>query len=95
MNYNFYGAPQMPQLRLEKVSNIEEAKRYPVINNQTIYLLDAEKPVIYMKNSDGLFGYELKPIDISGTNFVTKDDLTNFKAEILEAIKNGKSTINE
>lgn len=95
MNYNFYGTPQPQQMRLEKVNNIEEAKRFPVINGQTVYLLDNEKPIIYMKNNQGLTGYELKPIDVSGSNFVTRDDLNNFKSEILEVLKNAKSTTNE
>lgn len=92
MNYNFYGMSQPQQLRLEKVANIEEAKRYPVMNGQTIYLLDSDKPIIYVKTVSGLMGYELKPIDISGSNFITKDDLSNFKKEIMEVLNNVKST---
>lgn len=97
MNYNFYGGnyPQTNQLRLDRIANIEEAKRYPIMNGQTVYLLDSEKPIIYMKTIEGLTGYELKPIDISGSNFVTKDDLINFKTEILEALKYEQSPIKQ
>lgn len=82
-------------LKLERVSDLEGAKKYPLQPNQIAYLLDEEEPIIYMKQLDNtgkgvLRGFQMTEIDlnkITDKRYVSKEDFDLFKADILATIK--------
>lgn len=39
-------------MTLERVASIDEAKRWRCYPNSTVYMLDQERPMIYMKSCD-------------------------------------------
>lgn len=78
---------------LDRVSGIDEARRYRVMQGQTAYLLDNDSPMIYMKTDNTLRAFELKEVDpgsITDPRYVSKADFESFRKEMLEAIKGGK-----
>lgn len=96
MQYNPY-APN-PQLQMERVASIEEAKRFRVFPGQTVYLLDQEQPMIYMKSANQEGGASLRafslseidPSSITDPRYISRSDFEAFKKEMMEAIKGGK-----
>lgn len=96
MQYNPY-APN-PQLQMERVASIEEAKRFRVFPGQTVYLLDQEQPMIYMKSANQEGGVnirafalsEIDPSSITDPRYISRSDFEAFKKEMMEAIKGGK-----
>lgn len=82
-------------LKLDRVADLEGAKKYPLQPNQIAYLLDEEEPIIYMKQLDNtgkaiLRGFQMTEIDlnkITDKRYVSKDDFDTFKADILATIK--------
>lgn len=100
-NQPAYPAPQMQNnLTAAYVQGEAAAKSYPVAPGQLAILIDTEDPVIYTKTTDQ-FGRPL-PIKIldykervqaspipatTSDNYLTKDEFTKFKDEIMSAIK--------
>nr|DAO54104.1 MAG TPA: hypothetical protein [Caudoviricetes sp.] len=104
MNYNPYGnfnpyfQPQTQQsqgMKLDRVADLETAKKYVMQPNTIVYLLDEKDPYLYMKQMDNtgkstLRGFALTEIDLSkitDKRYVSRDDFESFKAEILDAVK--------
>lgn len=96
MQYNPY-VPN-PQLQMEMVASIEEAKRFRVFPGHTVYLLDQEQPMIYMKSANQEGGVslrafalsEINPSSITDPRYISRSDFEAFKKEMMEAIKGGK-----
>lgn len=77
---------------LDRVSGIDEARRYKVMQGQTVYLLDNDSPMVYMKSDNGLRAFSLTEIDpssITDPRYVSKADFESFRKEMIEAIKGG------
>lgn len=102
MNFNPYGNfnpynnfSQAQGMKLERVADLETAKKYVMQPNQIVYLLDEENPFIYLKQMDNtgktiLRGFQMTEIDlnkITDRRYVSRDDFDNFKADILATIK--------
>lgn len=51
MNFNQYYF-QNQGIKLDKVADLDSAKRYQIGANQTVYLLDENEPYLYFKCSD-------------------------------------------
>ena len=91
MQYNPY-APN-PQLQMESVASIEDAKRFRVFPGQTVYLLDQEQPMIYMKSANQEGGVnlrafalsEIEPSSITDPRYISRSDFEAFKKEMMEA----------
>jgi len=67
-NYNQYGMPQynMPNFYQSQnqnfyvtVNGLMDAKNYPLGSNQSILMIDSNKPIVYKKTSNGLGQYTL------------------------------------
>lgn len=50
--YNNYNQQQLKQYAF--VNGIEGAKAYQVMPNQTMMLMDSDKPIVFMKTTDGI-----------------------------------------
>lgn len=100
MQPNFYNGyyPQQSLMKIDYISNIEEAKKYPTTINGSSYLLDTEQPILYLKTCDtqgktNLRAFNLVEIDpnkIVDSRYITREDFDSFKNEILNAIKKGE-----
>ena len=107
MNFNpnfnpYFQQPQMQMqsqgLRLERIADLESAKKFQLNPNSTVYLLDESEPLIYIKQSDNLGkcsirGFQITEIDlnqITDKRYVTRNDFDSFKTDILQAINNLK-----
>lgn len=97
MQPNYYRYPQ-PTMSIDKVSDLEEAKKYQVFPGGTIYLLDQNEPYIYVKTSDvngrtSLRAFSLMEIDVTkiqDSKYITRDDFDMFKRDILNSINGMK-----
>lgn len=103
MNYNPYGnynpysyqQNQNQGMRLDRVADLETAKKYVMQPNSIVYLMDEKDPYLYMKQMDAtgkstLRGFALTEIDLSkitDKRYVSREDFDTFKAEILDAVK--------
>lgn len=81
MNYN-YNYTQMAF-----VNGIEGARSYQVLPNQTIFLMDNENPVFYMKSSNQLGqanirGYKFEEINLNSNP--QADEIDELKRQISE-----------
>ena len=93
MQPNYYGYPQ-PTMSIDKVSDLEEAKKYQMFPGGTVYLLDQNEPYIYMKTSDAngrtsLRAFSLLEIELSkiqDSKYITRDDFDSFRRDILNSI---------
>lgn len=108
MQPNYYGYPyQQPGMSIDKVSNLEEAKKYQVYPGSTMYLLDQDEPYIYVKVCDSsgkstIRAFSLIEIEvnkITDSKYISRQDFEDFKADMLSVIKeikggksNAKST---
>ena len=99
MNFNQYYF-QNQGIKLDKVADLDSAKRYQMGANQTVYLLDENEPYLYFKCSDN-FGkttlrcFELVEINIDkiiDKRYVSKEDFEQFRNEILSAIRKDGAT---
>ncbi len=86
-----------PTMTIDKVSNLDGARAYPVYPNTTVYLLDQEDPYIYLKVSDAqgninLRAFSLTEVDLTKVKnkYLTREDFDEFKKEMLEALKGVK-----
>lgn len=92
---NGYNNYQSNQLRMDKVLAVEDAKRYQMMPNSAVYLIDQSNPRIYLKTCDSagqcnLRAFELNEIsveDINDTGFVTKKDFESFKSDLMSELK--------
>lgn len=78
------------------VNGIEGAKAYQVYPNQTMLLMDSEKPVFYFKSSNAIGqtsikAFKFEEIDINATQpqYALKSDIEEIKSQLKELIKNG------
>lgn len=105
-NYPYYQSPfmnQMPAMSIDKVSSIEDAKKYQVYAGATVYLIDENEPYIYLKTADGsgkttIRAFSLVEIDIgklSESKYITRQDFDAFKQDILNSIKGMKGEKHE
>lgn len=102
-NMNFY-YPQQPNynngMKIDRIASLEEAKKYPAIQGQTVYLLDANEPYMYIKtfNPQGQSIFTallLQEVDINKLlekkKYVSMTDLeqfgSNLENRLLAAIK--------
>jgi len=104
----YYQQPVMNQQKIicEYVQGENAAKSYPVAPGQFAVLLDIENPVIYTKTTDNLgrpqpikiLDYkervEAPQLQNTQNNYVTKDDLDNFKNEMKDLIKQFSRPVN-
>lgn len=80
-----------------KVNGIESVKAYTTMPNSTVVLFDANEDKFYVKTTDASnyptirsFTFsEIKSPKIENSEYVTKDEFTQFKEEVL----NGKQSI--
>lgn len=94
MQPNYYNYPYQPQatMSIDKVSNLEDAKKYQLYPGATIYLLDQNEPYIYLKTCDAngrtsLRAFSLLEIDvnkITDSKYITRQDFDNFRKDVLE-----------
>lgn len=98
-NYPYYPSyPPQPTMQIDKVLNYEEAKKYQSYPNTIVYLLDQDKPYIYMKVCDRegrstLRAFSLNEVDMSkimDDKYINREDLNKFKEEIFKCIKDLK-----
>lgn len=84
------------KLMIANVNNKDEAMMFNVPKGYTAYLFEYNKSVFYVKACDefsgqvSFFEYEYKevipqPVQDS-SNFVTRDDMVNFKDDIMQSI---------
>lgn len=100
MQPTYYGYPQYMQsqsmMTLDKVANLEEAKKYSMYPGSTVYLLDQDTPYIYLKTCDNtgrtnLRAFSLTEVDVSklvDNKFITRQDFDDFRKDILAVITN-------
>ena len=71
-NYNNYGYPNnnnnYSYRQYSFVNGIEGAKAYQVMPNQTMLLMDADKPIVFMKTSDALGKATLRYFNLTEIN---------------------------
>ncbi len=87
-----------PPMALERVASIDEARRYRCYPGSTVYLLDQERPMIYMKTCDqsgnpSLRAFSLTEVDagsVTDPRYISRADFEAFRKEMLEAMKGGK-----
>ena len=92
--------PQVIYHPLTYVNGIEGAKAFIVNAGQTIYLMDSDSNTLFVKTADTQGRYDLKSFNLVSAsldnnrqtsevpnNYVTKEDLMQFKKELLEALK--------
>lgn len=84
------------------------AKSYLVAPNTTVQLWDSENQVIYLKSADAsgmpsmkILDYKIRdmqqaqaqPVMQAQPDYVTREELAEFKAQILRRLKNGQSVV--
>jgi hypothetical protein len=89
--------PQVVYHPLTYVNGIEGAKAFIVNAGQTIYLMDSDSNTLFIKTADMQGRYEIKSFSLiqSGldnnrqtpADYITKEDLTIFKQELLKVLK--------
>lgn len=92
------------------VQGIEGAKSYLVAPNTTVQLWDSENQVIYLKSADAsgmpsmkVLDYKIRdmqqaqaqPVMQAQPDYVTREELAEFKAQILRRLKNGQSVVSD
>ena len=111
-NMNFY-YPQQPSnmgynsLKLERVSGLDDLKKYQVVPNQTLYFVDTNEPYMYTKTIDqsgnpSVRCFMLVEQDMNQfmkkKEYITKEDFEtftfNFKNDILNAISSAQQPQN-
>lgn len=112
MQPNYYNYPYMqqqmqPSMRIDTVSSLEDAKKYPIQPGVALYLIDQKDPYLYLKTADNtgkaqLRGFSLQEIDLNklvDSRYITRDDFEAFKQDLLKelrgGINNGESVITE
>lgn len=96
MNFQNPYIPQ-PAMSLERVASIDEARRYRCYPGATVYLLDQEQPMIYMKTCDqagncSLRAFSLTEVSadsVTDPRYISRNDFEAFKKEMMEAIRGG------
>lgn len=86
------------------------AKSYLVAPNTTVQLWDSENQVIYLKSADAsgmpsmkVLDYKIRdmqqaqaqPVMQAQPDYVTREELAEFKAQILRRLKNGQSVVSD
>lgn len=86
------------------------AKSYLVAPNTTVQLWDSENQVIYLKSADAsgmpsmkILDYKIRdmqqtqaqPVMQTQPDYVTREELAEFKAQILRRLKNGQSVVSD
>ena len=99
INHNNIGQMQsrnMSRLIIANVNNKDEAMMFNVPKGYTAYLFEYHRTMFYVKSCDeftgqvSFFEYEYneivpQPVQDS-SNFVTRDDMVNFKNDIMDSI---------
>lgn len=100
----YQSQPQVVYHPLTYVNGIEGAKAFIVNAGQTVYLMDSDSNTLFVKTADNQGRYDLKSFNLVSSNldnnrqtpnvpinYVTKEDLMEFKKELLEALKEVES----
>lgn len=66
-NYNSYGNYQQLK-QYSFVNGIEGAKAFQVAPNQTMMLMDSDKPIVFMKTTDGIGKASLRYFSLTEIN---------------------------
>lgn len=103
---NYFGYPQYGQpqasMSIDRVSNLEEAKKYQIYPGSTIYLLDQDEPYIYLKTSDSqgktsIRAFSLIEVDVNkivDSKYITRDDFDSFKQDMYSMMNELKENNN-
>lgn len=102
MQPNYYNYPYMQQpmqsgMRIDTVSSLEDAKKYPIQPGVALYLVDQKDPYIYLKTADNtgkaqMRGFALQEVDLNkivDSRYITREDFDAFKKELLSELRGG------
>ena len=95
-NYFGYYQPQA-QMSIDRVTNLDEAKKYQMYPGGIVYLKDQEAPYIYLKTCDPqgkttIRAFSLLEVDVNkirDSKYITREDFDEFKNDIISIIKGG------